>query len=49
VKQVQVKESVRLLDEAAVAAVGQWTYMRTILNGKPAEVAFPVSVSFALN
>ncbi len=44
-----VKESVPLLDEAAAAAVRQWKYMPTILNGKPVEVVFPVSVNFALN
>ncbi len=44
-----VTESVPLLDEAAAAAVRQWKYMPTILNGKPVEVVFPVSVNFALN
>ncbi len=45
----EVKESVPLLDEAAVAAVSRWRYIPTILNGQPVEVIVPVSVNFVLN
>ncbi len=38
-----------LLVEAAVAAVRQWQYQPTFLNGEPVEVATTVTVNFALN
>ncbi len=47
--EVEVRESVPLLDKAAVAAVRQWRYTPSLLNNKPAEVVVPVSVNFVLN
>jgi len=37
-----------LLDDAAVAAVRQWKYIPTLLNGAPVEVLMTVTVQFAL-
>jgi len=37
-----------LLDDAAVAAVKQWKYSPTLLNGKPVPVMATVSVKFDL-
>jgi outer membrane biosynthesis protein TonB len=34
--------------DAAVAAVKQWEFTSTLLNGKPVEVAMTVSISFSL-
>jgi protein TonB len=45
----EVKESVPLLDEAAVTAVSQWEYTPTLLNGQRVEVVLTVTVKFALN
>ena len=47
--ETEIKESVPLLDEAAVAAVSQWKYTPTFLNGQPVEVVLTVTVKFALN
>jgi protein TonB len=49
VMETEVKKSVPLLDEAAVTAVSQWEYTRTLLNGQPVEVVLTVTVKFALN
>jgi len=38
-----------LLIEAALAAVRQWIYAPTILNGQPVEVQAPIQVNFILN
>jgi protein TonB len=38
-----------VLREAAVAAVQQWVYSPTILNGEPVEVQLSVQVNFRLN
>lgn len=48
VEDVQVLRSVALLDEAAVAAVRQWRYTPTRLNGQPVAVIMTVTVSFRL-
>jgi len=45
---VQVLRSVRLLDEAAVAAVRQWIYTPTLLNGVPVPIVMTVTVKFTL-
>jgi protein TonB len=37
-----------LLIPAALAAVQQWRYQPTILNGEPVELAMEVTVSFNL-
>src|SRR5262249_53268390 len=38
-----------LLIDAAMAAVRQWIYAPTILNGQPVEVQAPITVNFILN
>ncbi len=48
VTDVEVVDSVPLLDEAAVAAVEQWEYAPTVLNGVPVPVVMPVTVTFSL-
>ena len=48
VKDVTVKRSVPLLDAAAVAAVRQWRYTPTKLNGMPVSVILEVAVTFTL-
>ena len=48
VTDVNVLRSVRLLDEAAVAAVRQWQYTPTLLNGVPVPVIMTVTVNFSL-
>lgn len=48
VKDVIVKRSAPLLDAAAVAAVRQWRYTPTKLNGMPVSVILEVAVTFAL-
>ena len=48
VDDVQVLRSIPFLDEAAVAAVRQWRYTPTRLNGQPVAVVMTVTVSFRL-
>jgi protein TonB len=48
VQSVKVLRSVSLLDKAAVAAVEQWRYSPTILNGKPVPVILTVVISFKI-
>ena len=48
VKDVTVKKSVSLLDAAAIAAVKQWRYTPTRLNGQPVSVILEVAVTFNL-
>ena len=48
VEQVKVVRSVELLDGAAVAAVRQWRYTPTLLNGVPVPVIMSVTVNFTL-
>jgi protein TonB len=49
VREVKVLKSVPLLDEAATAAVRQWRFTPTLLNGVPVQVIMSVTVSFTLN
>jgi protein TonB len=49
VTNVRVVKSVRFLDEAALAAVRQWKYTPTLLNGTPVSVLLTVSVDFTLS
>src|SRR5262245_26476861 len=44
----QVVRSIPALDEAAVAAVSQWEFEPTLLNGEPVEVEMTVVVNFTL-
>jgi TonB family protein len=43
----KVVRSIPLLDEAALAAVRQWEYLPTLLNGVPVPVLVTVTVNFA--
>lgn len=44
----RVLRSIPLLDEAALAAVRQWRYTPTLLNGTPVPVVMTVTVNFQL-
>ena len=46
VSDVQIVRSVTGLDEAAIAAVRQWRYTPTWLNGEPVPVIMTVTVNF---
>jgi len=48
VSDVRVLRGVSALDEAAVAAVKQWTYAPTLLDGVPVPVVMSVTVIFNL-
>ncbi len=48
VEDARVLSSVRLLDAAALAAVRQWVYRPTLLNGVPVPVIMTVKVEFRL-
>lgn len=48
VRDAKVLRSIPLLDEAALAAVRQWRYTPTTLNGIPVPVIMTVSVRFEL-
>jgi protein TonB len=48
VRELRVVRGVPLLDEAARAAVAQWVYKPTLLNGVPVAVVMNVTVTFAL-
>jgi protein TonB len=48
VEQASIVASVALLDEAALAAVRQWKFTPTLLNGVPVPVTMTVHVTFAL-
>jgi protein TonB len=49
VREVRVLRSVPLLDAAAVAAVREWRFTPTLLNGTPVPVVMTVTVAFNLN
>jgi len=49
VKDVMVVRSVPLLDQAAIDALKQWVYEPLIINNKPREAVFTVTVRFMLN
>ena len=48
VSEVEVVRSTPLLDEAAVAAVRQWRYEPTLVDGEPVSVLMTVTMNFAL-
>jgi TonB family protein len=48
VSDVRVLRSIPLLDEAAVAAVRQWRFTPTLLNGEPVAVIMTTTVNFTL-
>jgi periplasmic protein TonB len=49
IQQLELISGHPLLVPAAMAAVRQWTYKPTLLNGEPVEVETQVDVNFALN
>jgi protein TonB len=49
VTNVKVLREIPLLNEAAMAAVRQWRYTPTLLNGVPVPVIMTVTVNFKLN
>jgi len=49
VETVKVLRSIPLLDQAAMDAVRQWVYEPFLINGKPVEVSFTVTVIFMLD
>ena len=48
VQDAKVLRSIPLLDDAALAAVKQWRFTQTLLNGQPVPVIMTVTVNFAL-
>lgn len=48
VRELKVVEGHPLLVKAAVAAVMQWLYRPTLLNGEPVDVIAPIEVNFTL-
>jgi protein TonB len=48
VREARVLRSIPLLDEAALAAVRQWEYTPTLLNGRAVPVVMTVTVAFSL-
>jgi periplasmic protein TonB len=49
VSDVRVLRGIPLLDQAAIAAVKQWIYQPTLLNGEPVPVIMTVTVNFTLS
>lgn len=48
VAEAEVIRSIPLLDDAALAAVTQWEYRPTLLNGVAVPIATTVTVNFQL-
>ena len=48
VKNVVVRQSMPLLDKAAIDAVSKWRYAPTRLNGQPIAIVMMVTVTFTL-
>jgi protein TonB len=48
VTETRLLRSIPLLDEAAVAAVRQWKFSPTLLNGVPVPIVMTVTVNFTL-
>jgi periplasmic protein TonB len=48
-REIQVLSGPAYLVTAAVAAVRQWIYKPTLLNGEPVEVIAPITVTFTLS
>jgi protein TonB len=49
IKQLEVMSGHPMLQQAALDAVSQWQYQKTLLNGEPVEVDTTIDVIFALN
>jgi protein TonB len=48
VRSARVLRSIPILDAAAIAAVEQWKFAPTLLNGAPVPVIMTVTVNFTL-
>ena len=48
IERVKVLKSVPLLDAAAIAAVKEWRYTPTLLNGVPISVLMTITMNFTL-
>ena len=48
VEDARVVRSIPMLDDAAIAAVRQWRFEPTLLNGEPVDVVMTVTVDFRL-
>jgi len=48
VKSAHILRGHGLLDDAALASVGQWRYQPLLLNGVPTEFVLTVTVTFSL-
>jgi protein TonB len=48
IERVRVLKSERLLDAAAIAAVQNWRYTPTLLNGVPVSVLMTITINFTL-
>jgi protein TonB len=48
IERVKVLRSVTLLDAAAIAAVQNWRYTPTLLNGAPVSVLMTITINFTL-
>jgi TonB family protein len=48
VKNARILNSIPMLDQAAIDAVKQWVYEPTVVDGKPIEDTFTVTVTFKL-
>lgn len=48
VERVKILRSVALLDAAAIAAVKEWRYTPTLLNGAPVSVLLTITINFTL-
>ena len=46
VQRARVLQGVPELDESALAAVRQWLYRPTLLNGQPVEIVMTVTINF---
>lgn len=48
IERVKVLKSQPLLDAAAIAAVQEWRYTPTLLNGVPVSVLMTITINFTL-
>lgn len=46
---IQVAQSIPMLDAAAIEAVRKWRYEPTLMNGKPVPIAMTISLNFSLD
>jgi protein TonB len=48
VGEAKILRSIPMLDDAALAAVRQWEFMPTLLNGAPVALIMTVTIQFSL-